>query len=130
PMQCGQNGSTCLDCSASNETCTSGMCDCKGSQCGVNQVCDSTNGCVCDPSSCNNGSGCVTIGTGNCGPAGGTCTGTCGITADNCSGGACKCGINAPCAGGQRCLGGLCVCDATSCGTGCCDGGGNCITAT
>ena len=55
-----------------------------------------------------------------CGGNGSTCTACSPISADKCSGGQCLCGAMAPCGPGQRCLSGVCVCDATSCPAGCC----------
>jgi cysteine-rich repeat protein len=61
-----------------------------------------------------------------CGTGGGMCT-NCGTTGDGCSTtGGCTCGGGAACGTGQVCSGGKCVCDATSCPTGCCLGGTTC----
>ena len=101
-----------------------------GHQCtAANGTAGCANG-VCTVISCNAGfancdgmagNGCETnVNTDlrNCG----ACGVVCGITADSCAGGRCVCGTTgAACATGQRCSGGVCICDATSCPTGCCD---------
>jgi hypothetical protein len=48
----------------------------------------------------------------------------CGITANLCTAGACKCGGGNACNSGQQCVGspGSCACTFTSCGGGCCSG--------
>lgn len=46
------------------------------------------------------------------------------VMTDNCSpGGLCRCDGGDACPEGQRCLGGVCECDAASCSDGCCEGG-------
>jgi hypothetical protein len=40
--------------------------------------------------------------------------------------GACGCGTNAECVSGQHCVAGNCVCDATTCASGCCAADGGC----
>lgn len=78
---------------------------------------------------CCQGNTCITaVSTAACGAFGATCA-TCDTTrADNCDTGGCRCGNNAPCAGSTRCVNSQCVCDATSCATGCCQGQ-NCIAS-
>lgn len=52
---------------------------------------------------------CVTRSVAQCGAAGATCT-ACGANADTCdSGGACRCGVSAPCATNEVCSAGVCV---------------------
>lgn len=64
---------------------------------------------------------CVTAPTfPRCGSGGGACN-DCATAGDRCdANGGCSCGSFAACAPGQRCQGGTCVCDATSCPSGCC----------
>jgi hypothetical protein len=40
------------------------------------------------------------------------------------------CGTRSACSAGQRCSGGQCICDATSCPNGCCTAGGTCAAGT
>lgn len=93
---------------------TAGSCGAGGATCqacATGQTCDSTNGqCICTPSSCPNG--CCNGST--CVPYASQAAGTCG------AGGA-ACG---PCLSGQDCstTNGQCLCDATSCPHGCCNG--------
>ncbi|GMU61186.1 MAG: hypothetical protein AMXMBFR34_29490 [Myxococcaceae bacterium] len=50
--------------------------------------------------------------------------------ADRCTAGACRCGAGNPCTSGQRCAGGTCVCNATSCPVGCCNASNQCRPGT
>lgn len=57
-----------------------------------------------------------------CGVGGAMCR-ACDEVADGCDAtGVCVCGSGPACFAGQRCAAGTCVCDATSCPSGCCDG--------
>jgi hypothetical protein len=56
-----------------------------------------------------------------CGTNGNACI-ACGVNADGCANGQCRCGSGAACAVGQHCVGGSCTCDAISCNVGCCSG--------
>ncbi|HEX8794881.1 MAG TPA: hypothetical protein VF765_28235 [Polyangiaceae bacterium] len=91
---------------------------------GMDAPADVVTGCnaVTCPTGCCSGTTCTTPSTSACGTAGATCT-ACGSTADGCSAlGTCTCGGGNACGSGQVCSGGQCVCDATSCPTGCCQG--------
>ncbi len=100
----------------------------------VAQTCSSTGQCSgCNPATCPNGC-CSGVCTGQfslvaCGTAGTLCH-ACDVTkADTCNSatdGSCSCGANPPCNDGQHCVSGQCLCDQTSCGTGCCDAANVC----
>ncbi|MGA9523093.1 MAG: hypothetical protein WBV82_16615, partial [Myxococcaceae bacterium] len=97
---CGAGGSACESC-PSVETCMSG-------------VCSGCNAQTC-PGGCCSGSTCISPSLGACGSGGAACI-ACGGEGDHCSpDGACRCGSGPTCGSGQRCVGGACVCDATSC---------------
>ncbi len=104
---CGASGSACETC-PSDETCMGGVCSgCNAESC---------------PAGCCSGSTCILPSPGACGSGGEACL-ACGAEADNCSPfGACQCGIGPVCGSGQRCVSGACVCDPTSCPSGCCAG--------
>jgi len=105
---CGANGAACQACPSGDE-CSQG-------------VCSSCNFETC-PSGCCVGAECTTSSFSSCGADAGACT-TCNPTnADACNlQGQCRCGGGPACGTGQRCLGGFCICDSTSCPAGCCDG--------
>ena len=124
-MACGSAGASCTNCGATADGCSaSGTCTCNGAAaCGAGQEC-SGGKCVCDANSCPTGccqnNTCTKPSSMACGTGGGSCT-DCGTTGDGCSAtGACTCGGAKACGSGQECSGGKCVCDATSCPTGCC----------
>lgn len=61
----------------------------------------------------------------------GSCTHACDpMKADNCAAGQCRCGSNASCGSGLRCVGGACICDTQSGCSGCCSGGTTCVAGT
>ena len=95
-----------LTCGAAGPNlCGTGTCvpSCAGKACGASDGC----GDVCGPSPCGgDGGGCVP-----------SCSGKACGASDGC-GGTCASGS---CGSGQRCAGGVCVCDVTSC-SGCCSG--------
>jgi hypothetical protein len=125
---CGAAGAKCLACdSARADTCHSGAC-----QCGSNPPCGDGNrcvngACVCDATSCPGGccddaGRCWQLAVDHCGVANtARCTACNPLLADGCKSG-CTCGTSHACVDGQHCLLGKCVCDATSCTTGCCAG--------
>jgi hypothetical protein len=124
---CGAGGSACAACNATRaDTCAaSGECRCgPGTACPLGQRCSGGN-CVCDPSTCNGccaGPLCLAgAALSACGASGATCVACDEVRADNCAQGSCRCGAEGPCAPGQACLGGACVCGPSSC-AGCCDG--------
>ena len=124
---CGDDGNSCIDCTATGRTCSGDTCVC--------------NGCTSGPN-CFSGSS-----DSNCGSGGGSCT-DCTSNGRTCSGGNCVCGgcftgggncvagssdSNCGSGGGsctdctstgQTCSGGSCVC------AGCFTGGGNCVAGT
>lgn len=126
---CGVGGARCTACDPSRaDRCDGkGACACgNGAECAAGQRCAGGQ-CVCDgtscPSGCCEGATCATRSLSTCGTAGSTCA-ACDTRADSCSSaGECRCGVGPTCAPGQRCLGGTCVCDGTSCPDGCCAGG-------
>ena len=108
------NGSACVPwASENNNECGTGGVGCAA--CAATQACDTSNDatagqCICNattcPQGCCDGNVCVPLGSETsaaCGAAGSTC---------------------AACVTGQECntTTGQCVCDATSCTTGCCNG--------
>lgn len=124
---CGAQGGACRACdSLKADTCdATGACRCgTGAPCQDGQRCASGL-CQCDaagcPSGCCGSSGCTIPSFTACGMAGNACQMCNATLADNCTNGACTCGTGAACVTGQRCVLGSCVCDATSCPTGCCD---------
>lgn len=126
---CGAGGGACQPCDAlrADGCSASGECQCgSGAPCGEGQRCVGGS-CVCDATSCAagccDGTQCVVRSLTSCGIAGSTCTSCDSALADNCgSDGVCRCGGSAPCEMTQRCEAGVCVCDATTCPNGCCDG--------
>lgn len=132
---CGTGGIACTACPAgTTDRCTAGMCKCgTHERCGTGQRCEAGQ-CVCDATSCPLGccdpnGVCQTRSPTKCGVGGAACGMCPGETTNNCSlTGMCQCGSNAECGGGQRCQSGRCICDATSCASGCCDGD-TCLTA-
>jgi hypothetical protein len=145
---CGGTGQTCCpsgNACQSNLTCGAGnTCQCGG----IGQPCCGGSSCTNDGNPCNGSEVC--LGTcqhqspiicaasdschdvGQCQPSTGTCTnppktgGACNdnnacTTNDTCMSGVCQ-GTTVMCASGQRCSGGACVCDGTSCPSGCCSG--------
>ncbi len=113
---CGTDAGVCASCGGGT-TCTAGRCVAT-STCNVSNC---ANGC------CRNGV-CQTPSVTACGRAGVACV-TCPQTTDTCNAiGDCLCGNRAACAAGQRCSGGTCVCDSTSC-AGCCSRN-NCVAGT
>ncbi|MEO8212573.1 MAG: hypothetical protein ABI560_05245, partial [Myxococcales bacterium] len=104
---CGRGGQAC-------ETCSTGGC--------AGGRCDSCNATTC-PSGCCSGATCYPRSITTCGTGGAACTGCDPDKVDTCSvNGACRCGGKAACGAGQRCMNGVCLCDADSCPTGCCNG--------
>ena len=107
------NGSTCEALSSeSNTSCGSGGAACKG--CPTGQECNTTTGqCVCDAASCPGG--CCNGGpTGTCEVFASESNTSCGVPGATCAG----CGAGLECNKST----GACVCDATSCPGGCCNG--------
>jgi hypothetical protein len=104
---CGKGGLACQSCATGG--CSKGVCNnCNPSNCG---------------SGCCSGSTCYPRSLSTCGTGAAACNACDATKADTCStSGACACGSGPPCGSGQRCLSGACVCDATSCATGCCSG--------
>ncbi|HEY3449805.1 MAG TPA: hypothetical protein VGK67_25850 [Myxococcales bacterium] len=124
---CGMPGAACQACDALRaDGCTSGSCTCLGGPaCAAGQRCTAA-GCTCDSTSCADGccfgKTCTPLGVHACSAPGTTCQ-DCGEVADGCAAtGACTCGGGPACGSGQVCSGGACVCNATSCPTGCCSG--------
>jgi hypothetical protein len=145
---CGGNGQTCCasgNACQTNLTCGSG----NTCQCGaIGQACCGGSACTDDGNACNGSEVCQ--GTcqhqspivctaldqchdvGQCQPATGACTNPTKMNGsvctdgdpctqnDSCQSGACIPGTQKQCATGQRCVGGTCSCDATSCASGCC----------
>ncbi len=134
-QDCGSPGQVCQE---------SGVCACDAGSCLEGQHCNGI-ACVCDATSCPNGCCdsnrvCRTNVDEACGTGGGVCN----QCEDQCVDGACTCATACPacqscnsetglcrpdlttdgdtCGAGRRCQGGQCVCDATSCPNGCCDG--------
>jgi hypothetical protein len=91
-----------------------------GQQCDAG-ACSGCNAMSCSGGCCT-GSTCSTPTALRCGINGGVCSVCDTRLADGCDGGSCRCGAAAPCATGQRCAGGQCVCDSTTCPNGCCSG--------
>lgn len=80
---------------------------------------------ACDGSNCTgccDGDVCRTSALDACGTHGLGCTACDADKADNCTAGNCRCGAGPTCQAGQRCLGGACTCDGSSCPNGCCNG--------
>ncbi|MGC4113524.1 MAG: hypothetical protein QM765_02425 [Myxococcales bacterium] len=126
---CGAAGAPCVTCDLRSNQCQlpTGECGCNGGPpCETGLHCTAT-GCVCDPASCPSGccsaSGCESGTTAlACGKSGGACQTCDPQRSDGCTAGACTCKGGAACAAGQRCTAAGCVCDTTSCTTGCCQG--------
>ncbi len=139
---CCAAGSAC----GTNLTCAAGTCQCGG----IGQACCGGTQCTDDGNRCNGTESCqgtcqhvspVTCTAldqchqaGTCTPATGACSNpnqnngfscsdnnACTVT-DTCQAGVCQSGTPKACASGQRCdtSNGNCICDATSCGAGCC----------
>lgn len=124
---CAIGGDPCVACGPRSDRCEGGECSCGvgGTPCAPGQHCL---GGVCRctaescPTGCCDGDTCQARAPATCGTAGGPCT-DCGVVADTCTNtGACACGSGAVCGDGQRCIGGGCRCDSTSCPGGCCAG--------
>src|SRR5579871_660248 len=122
---CGIGGNSCIVCDPNlASVCTNGVCSCgMGGACANGQRC-ANGACACDGMSCPNGccagKTCSAPSAMACGTAGAMCVACDPMTTDSCVAGACKCGMNAPCANGQQCVNGACVCNAASCPSGCC----------
>jgi hypothetical protein len=116
--------------------CGGGQCRCgAGPACGAGASCQSGQ-CVCNDATgctgCCQGGRCVAPPTANaCGSGGAACVRCSGRT-DTCdSSASCTCGgTGGPCAAGQLCQGGACVCNGASCPSGCCDGNDQCQGGT
>ncbi len=129
PASCGATGANCAMCGALQaDNCSdTGTCRCgKSAACPAGQQCGGT-GCTCTaascPAGCCSGNLCISQTASTCGANGSTCTNCPSALSDGCSAqGQCGCGNKAACTAEQRCVGGVCVCDATSCLTGCCAG--------
>ncbi|MBN8613960.1 MAG: hypothetical protein J0L92_25410, partial [Deltaproteobacteria bacterium] len=108
PSACGAAGLACTRCPA-GESCEGGHCSgCDAESC---------------PEGCCSGSTCLPRSVMACGTEGATCSPCSEPSSDGCGDdGACACGTGPACSVGQRCVGGLCICDETSCPAGCCDG--------
>jgi len=127
---CGDGGMACIACSTqTSDTCQpNGQCGCgTAASCQPNQECISGT-CRCTPTSCVGGccSGDTCIAPAvlsACGAGAGACVACDPQRANVCDAGICGCGSGAQCVSGQRCLNGTCVCDATSCPSGCCQNG-------
>lgn len=112
---CGSGGQPCEACTGTAE-CVGGVCEgCDAETCGA--------GC-CSGNSCHE----ATIDT--CGLEGHRCMACERLVSDGCSEtGECACGDGPECVSGQRCLDGVCQCDAESCPAGCCSGEA-CLSST
>ena len=118
--ECGKGGFSCQSC-PSGQTCSDGRCsNCTPATCGG--CCLGSACLVVIPGSCpTDGGPCI------CGHDGASCRSCATLATDTCNAdGTCSCGVNPPCAAGQRCINGGCFCDGVSCPAGCCDGG-SCI---
>lgn len=105
--QCGTAGGACTACTPT-AGCDAGVCpDCAAG---------------CDAGCCS-GATCNAPGLQTCGLDGKACKVCDQQLADRCTNGDCRCGTNPPCAFGQICQGGACVCNGLSCPRGCCSGG-------
>ncbi|HAA56830.1 MAG TPA: hypothetical protein DCE42_18835 [Myxococcales bacterium] len=110
----------------SNTACGTGGIACKA--CPSGQGCDpSSQVCGCGPNTCSTGccnslGKCVSSTTQACGVSGKACQACDAKLANVCTNGQCQCGSGPSCKVGQRCNGSKCVCDSTSCPSGCCDG--------
>ncbi|HET7094724.1 MAG TPA: hypothetical protein VFI22_14630, partial [Thermomicrobiales bacterium] len=118
PDHCGDCATTC----ANGQRCQDGVCVCDGISC--------PNGCCDDQQTCRRGTSEQACGDGGaacqtCGACatcdGSTCAPTDGACCDD-GLGVCRGATCIDCDQGQRCLNGQCICDATSCPDGCCDG--------
>jgi hypothetical protein len=119
-------GPSCAPCGVRADRCDQGTCKCgTAARCEVGQRCVG-GACACDSTSCSgccSGLVCQAISFPLCRLEGQMCL-TCDLArADRCAAtGGCQCGTGPQCAVGQRCSNGACVCDASSCPLGCCDG--------
>lgn len=125
---CGVSGESCVACDPMrSDSCNAaGDCACgSGAECAAGLRCVAGT-CVCDAESCAtgccDGTMCKTPSVAACGTGGGACTACDPLAVDSCTDGQCRCGSGGSCAAGQRCSGGQCVCDSTSCPAGCCSG--------
>ena len=111
--KCGNGGFACAACPQTPVAQT----------CSTDGQCSGCNSITCGDGCC---SGTCThqFGLTACGIPGGLCSACDDAKADTCDhlNGTCKCGSNAACGSGQRCSSGQCICDQTSCTTGCCSG--------
>jgi hypothetical protein len=120
-------GPACEPCGSSGDRCERGLCKCgTNPSCSPGQRCSGSL-CICDPASCPagccDGQVCLARSTIACGIGGAKCKACDLVKADRCSGsGQCACGSGALCGPGQRCSAGVCICDAVSCPSGCCNG--------
>ncbi len=122
PEACGAGGQGCEACpkvpARAGPLCVGGVCV------GCRESC--RDGC-CSGATCRRPS------AQSCGIGGVACQSCVSALADRCdAGGQCRCGELPPCAEGQHCAGGACVCDAESCAGGCCSmrEGGVCFAGT
>src|SRR5262249_36090139 len=101
-LYASQSASQCGTAGAAGSACSNGLCDTSVGAC----QCDST---TCPSGCCNGGA------SGTCAPYASESNTSCGA-----AGAAC-----AACGSGKECskTTGTCVCDATSCPSGCCNGG-------
>ena len=118
--QCGGVGQPC--CNGSGCTDDGNACD--GTEACGGGVCGHTNPVVCTPVDVCHDAGTCNPSTGQCSTGAPKTGNTCNdndscTTNDTCASGVCK-GTPLVCASGQRCITGSCICDATSCGSGCC----------
>jgi len=108
---------------------SNGQCGAAGAICGgcaSGQHCNGSGQCICDGSSCPSGCCTATVG-GSCVAYGAETNGQCGAAGAICA--TCLSGQHCATSGGNS---GACVCDATSCPSGCCTAvvGGSCNAGT
>jgi hypothetical protein len=128
-VSCGTGGTQCQACDLfkADRCSAAGQCACgNGPPCSAGQRC-SGGACICDGSSCATGccadNVCKAPSTITCGTGGAQCKACDLFKADRCSAvGQCACGNGSACATGQHCVNGNCICDGSSCPSGCCDG--------
>ncbi|MCB9644746.1 MAG: hypothetical protein H6728_16870, partial [Myxococcales bacterium] len=106
---CGKNGVACAACPSGQ------ACDPQSQVCGCGPN-------TCATGCCNANGQCTTSVVSACGVGGNACLACDTKFANVCDNGACKCGSGAACVAGQACVNNQCVCNATSCPNGCCDG--------